>query len=100
MKTIGVRELKATLSERLKEVRKGEVYLVTDRGTVVAELRSPGTSAPADADVFDRRILPWIEAGRAIAGQRNRADLYPSAPIGCEEGTAQALIDELRAEGE
>ena len=41
MRTIGIRELKAQLSRTLREVRDGDVFLVTDRGRVVAELRQP-----------------------------------------------------------
>ena len=42
MKTIGIRELKNRLSEVVRAVTKGEHVLVTDRGTVVAELVPPG----------------------------------------------------------
>ena len=42
MKAVGIRELKARLSQYIREVRRGEVVLVTDRGEVVAELRQPG----------------------------------------------------------
>jgi antitoxin (DNA-binding transcriptional repressor) of toxin-antitoxin stability system len=41
MKTVGVRELKNRLSEYLREVRRGESVLVTDRGDVVAEFSPP-----------------------------------------------------------
>lgn len=37
MKSVWVRELKNRLSEYLREVRSGEVVLVTDRGDVVAD---------------------------------------------------------------
>lgn len=47
MKTAGIRELKAKLSEYLRQVQKGETVLVTDRGGVVAELRPPGAEAEA-----------------------------------------------------
>ena len=38
MKTVGVRDLKARLSEYLRDVKHGETVLVTERGTVVAQL--------------------------------------------------------------
>ncbi len=47
MKTVGVRELKTHLSAHLRDVERGDVVLVTDRGRVVAELRPPGTAATA-----------------------------------------------------
>ncbi len=40
MKTVGIRELKNELSRYIRLVKEGETVLVTDRGTVVAELRS------------------------------------------------------------
>ena len=42
MKTMGIRELKNRLSEVVRAVKGGEHVLVTDRGTVVAELVPPG----------------------------------------------------------
>jgi prevent-host-death family protein len=39
MRSIGVRELKAHLSQILRHVQTGEAILITDRGRVVAELR-------------------------------------------------------------
>jgi prevent-host-death family protein len=50
MRTVGVRELKNRLSEYLREVRRGESVLVTDRGKVVAEL-SPPRHGANDPDV-------------------------------------------------
>ncbi len=45
MKAVAVKELKNRLSAYLREVRAGEVLLVTDRGRVVAELRRPTVGA-------------------------------------------------------
>ncbi len=98
MRTIGVRELKTTLSQRLKEVRAGEVYWVTDRGTVIAELRAPGPSAPETADEFERRIAERVRSGRAVCGGRNRAELYARSPLRCAEGTAERVLDAERSE--
>lgn len=41
MKAVAVRELKSRLSAYLRDVARGEIVLVTDRGRVVAELRRP-----------------------------------------------------------
>jgi prevent-host-death family protein len=43
MRAVAVKELKSRLSAYLREVAKGEVVLVTDRGRVIAELRRPTT---------------------------------------------------------
>jgi antitoxin (DNA-binding transcriptional repressor) of toxin-antitoxin stability system len=45
MKAVAVKELKNRLSEYLREVKNGEVVLVTDRGQIVAELRQPTAGA-------------------------------------------------------
>lgn len=42
MRAVGIRVLKNKLSEYVKLAAAGEVILVTDRDTVVAELRAPG----------------------------------------------------------
>jgi antitoxin (DNA-binding transcriptional repressor) of toxin-antitoxin stability system len=62
MKAVGVRELKAHLSRYLREVRAGEVILVTDRQRVVAELRAPGSSGLEESDT-DRGLRRLAEAG-------------------------------------
>jgi prevent-host-death family protein len=48
MEAIGVRELKAHLSEYLKRVQAGERLTVTDRGRAIATLTP--VSAPASTD--------------------------------------------------
>jgi antitoxin (DNA-binding transcriptional repressor) of toxin-antitoxin stability system len=56
MKAVAVKELKNRLSAYLREVKNGEVVLVTDRGQVVAELRQPtaGTAIGAHDQVLAR----------------------------------------------
>lgn len=57
-KVAGVRDLKAKLSEYLREVKHGETVLVTDRGRVVAQLVPPGEVAePSSPDDRVRRQL-------------------------------------------
>jgi antitoxin (DNA-binding transcriptional repressor) of toxin-antitoxin stability system len=62
MKTVGVRELKDRLSRYLDEVRHGEVVLITDRGTVIAEIRQPNTVL-AGLSPFEQRLQPYVEQG-------------------------------------
>jgi len=38
MKTLSISEAKATLSQQLRHVRRGEVIVITDRGMPVARL--------------------------------------------------------------
>jgi prevent-host-death family protein len=98
MKTAGVRELKAHLSGYLRDVERGEVVLVTDRGRVVAELRPAGEAeralSPADLRyrklVADGLLRPAAVEGpfRWPAGKRIRL----------RRGTSQQLLDAERGE--
>ncbi|MEO8185105.1 MAG: type II toxin-antitoxin system prevent-host-death family antitoxin [Deltaproteobacteria bacterium] len=98
MRTVGIRELKAKLSEELRAVGRGEVILVTDRGQVVAELRAPGTVPASSAVGFDRRVEQWLREGRGKLDDAVTAAPYPVSPLSLPAGTAQRLLDELRGE--
>jgi antitoxin (DNA-binding transcriptional repressor) of toxin-antitoxin stability system len=99
MRTVGVRELKAKLSEELRAVGRGEVILVTDRGRVVAELRAPGTAPTAPVGSVDRQIELWLRDGRARLDDAVTRLPYPVSPVSLPAGTAQRLLEELRGEG-
>jgi len=49
MRTINIAELKNTLSEQLRRVRKGESLLIADRNQIVARLE-PASEHEADDD--------------------------------------------------
>ena len=93
MKSVGIRDLKNGLSEYLREVRHGATVLITDRGTVVAELREPRAvygTAP-DYTTMER----WIEEGNV------RPPLVAKRPVSSTsvhlpDGTSQALLDRDR----
>lgn len=98
MKAIGVRELKAQLSRYLRDVQAGETVLVTDRGRVIAELRSP-SATPAPESELDRKLRRMAERGSLRIGASHDPSLYRTPPIPpSPEGTAQRLIDEEREE--
>jgi antitoxin (DNA-binding transcriptional repressor) of toxin-antitoxin stability system len=80
MKTVAVRELKNRLSSYLREVRDGEVVLITDRGRVVAELRQPsiGTSLAA----HDRAVERLSAEGLLVVGLPQDARAYRASPLG------------------
>jgi antitoxin (DNA-binding transcriptional repressor) of toxin-antitoxin stability system len=98
MKTAGVRELKAHLSGYLRDVERGDVVLVTDRGRVVAELRPPGAAeqalSPADLRyrklVADGLLRPAAAPGSARWPSRTAPRL--------KKGTSQELLDAERGE--
>ena len=99
MKTVGVRELKARLSEYLRDVRNGETYLVTDRGRVVAELRAPRAGVAElvqETGPLDR----LMETGEVTAAALPKRDwVWQVKGLGLPAGTAAALLDEVRGEG-
>ena len=97
MLTIGVRELKARLSQILREVQRGELVLVTDRGRVVAELRQPGLAAPVQAS-RDEQALGRLAAEGHLRLAEEPASGYPKSPIRAPEATAKDLLREERGE--
>ncbi len=95
MKTVGVKILKNKLSEYLREVKRGTVILVTDRGTVVAELREPSVYRVPGHDVS--LTSRWSEQGLLRLPLSGKKPL-PITPISLPEGTAQALLNRDRDE--
>lgn len=97
MKVVGIKQLKARLSEYLREVRRGEVYLVTDRDQVVAELRParPGAAPPADATAAALEALE--QAGEVQASRLPAADwTWRPAGAALPDGSAEKLLGALR----
>lgn len=64
MKVAGIRELKNKLSQYLRDVAKGEVVLVSDRGEVVAQLAPPPLTAIGSDDRMAQAIARLMQAGR------------------------------------
>lgn len=95
MKQVGIRELKARLSEFVREAGRGEFIEVTDRGKVVAELRPPGTSS-VEA-IADLRFRQMVREGRIIPASRPpRAGLFQPVKAPFPPGTAAELLDLTR----
>ncbi len=97
MRAVGVRDLKANLSRYLREVERGEVVLVTDRGRVVAELRAaPETAQPESAVERGLRLL----AARAplVVREAHDPSAYGASPLHASDGTARALLGAERGE--
>jgi prevent-host-death family protein len=95
MRTVGIRELKNSLSEYLRRVRSGESVLVTDRGEIVAELTPPGR------DSSDPSVPPGLSAlvrrGLATAGATANPGLYRHLPRkGLRKVTSAQLLNEER----
>ena len=91
--SVGIRELKNRLSEYVRRVRRGEEFLVTDRGRVVAELRQP-TGVPRGAEYAG--LIRHARAGRARLGAPNVAVSYPRVQRSLTPDNAQRLLDDER----
>lgn len=96
MRAIGVRELKAHLSQVLRDVQAGEDVLVTDRGRVIAELRRPG-AASESANPVDRALARLSASGALRLGEP-QVDPYPRSPLKSPAGTALRLLNEVRGD--
>lgn len=99
MRVVGIRQLKARLSEYLREVRRGETFLVTDRDEVVAELGPPGRDAPSAVGGI-KRVLGSMAAAWEIAPARLAKGKWSWSPqgAGLSPGAAARLLEELGSE--
>jgi len=94
MRTVGIRELKNSLSKYLRYVRAGERVEVTDRGEIVGVIVPAHTAAPAYTSHLDRliaegKLRPATRKGDPFGGFRG---------LGLPPGTAAQLINEDRGE--
>ena len=96
MKTVGIRELKTNLSRVLREVAAGDVYLVTDRGRVVAELRQPEIGGVTGS--AEQRALARLAATGKLRVAERPARPYVRSPLTSRKGLAKALLDTDRGE--
>jgi prevent-host-death family protein len=93
MRTVGIRELKARLSEYLRAVTAGEEVLITDRGRVVARL-----APAADPEVY-RGLYDLVSRGVVTPAVReNSPDLYPTLTPILPDGLSLDLLDEERGD--
>ena len=64
-RVVGVRELKTRLGRYLREVRRGRVIVVTDRGEPVAELRPVSMPASGKDAALERLVTLGIVTRRS-----------------------------------
>jgi prevent-host-death family protein len=92
MDTVGLRELKNSLAEYVRQVAEGKSLLVTDRGRPVAELRPVSDEQTAGAGRLSLEDL--IRAGLLTPGKRNDRKLYPALARVGRRPSADLLDDE------
>lgn len=95
MKAVPVRELKNRLSAYLRDVARGEVVLVTDRGRVVAELRRPTGDVPLTG--LEQALARLHEEGVLVPGLPQDPGAYRRTHARLEGDTAR-LLDIERTE--
>jgi antitoxin (DNA-binding transcriptional repressor) of toxin-antitoxin stability system len=97
MQAVGIRELKNKLSHYVRLVAAGESVLVTDRGTVVAELRPPGTSVEGGRrDAVTDRLEELARRGVVVLGAEHDPDHYGTRPSVLPAGSVADLLDAER----
>lgn len=90
MERVGIREMRQNLSRYAQRARRGESFVITDRGSEVAQLGP----APTRASAVDRLVA---ERG----ARRGHGSLLDATPALAEpiEGPASAdVLAEIRAE--
>jgi antitoxin (DNA-binding transcriptional repressor) of toxin-antitoxin stability system len=98
MKVVGVKQLKARLSEYVRLVKAGETILVTDRDEVVAELRPARRQRRVEED--------WEDLLESLADAREltRASVpkvdwtWRVKGLGLSAGTAERTLGGIRAD--
>ncbi len=92
MKAVAVKELKNRLSSYLREVKSGEVVLVTDRGSVIAELRQPSPGTPLT--VHDQLMQRLCADGLLVMGLPQDPRAYRASPLRRAVGSKDLLAAE------
>ncbi len=87
MREIGVRELKRSLSETLREVGRGQQVRVTVRGHAIADI------VPAGASAEDDRLRKLVAEGRLMAPTRARPDRAPRLVQSRDSASALVLAE-------
>lgn len=97
MKAVGIKELKARLSEFVRLVKSGETVLVTERDEVVAELRPARHQRPRDnlEDILDD-LAASGDVMRSALPKKNW--IWKARGLGLPAGTAREILDEIRAD--
>lgn len=96
MKAVGVKILKAKLSEYLRLVKTGETILVTERDEVVAELR-PAHRQDVVATALEDGLQHLADRGAAtLRSEELRGWTGPRSAIRIKGRSSRALLDSIR----
>ena len=96
-RTTNIRALKDRLSAFLRDVQRGDVILITDRGRVVAELRSP-TVGQGARDAVEPRARRLVEEGTLKLGLPNAPGAYHGPGISLPDDVVDRALSWTRGD--
>jgi antitoxin (DNA-binding transcriptional repressor) of toxin-antitoxin stability system len=98
MKAVGVKALKARLSEYLRLVKKGETVFVTDRDEVIAEIRPARIEAIPQKEDWGAILEQMAEEGKAVlrAEDPGTWEGFSAKFRSDEKDISRKLLDDLR----
>ncbi len=101
MRVVNIRELKARLSAYLREVDRGETFLVTDRNRVVAQLSPPAEPAQRGSALGPQDVVAGLVAlgcRPPLRSARPTDYKRPGAGPGLPTAEIDAMLDWIRGE--
>lgn len=98
MKAVGVKVLKARLSEYLRLVKKGETVFVTERDEIIAELRPARIGALPQKEDWTAILEQMAEEGKAVLRAEEPGTWEGFSPRfrSDEKELSRKLLDDLR----
>lgn len=98
MRAIGVKNLKARLSEHLRFVKAGETILVTERDEVIAELR-PAHGRWHSEGPIGAILATLAESGEVTPPTHAKSGWsWDVRGLGLPRGTASEILDQVRSD--
>ncbi len=100
MQAVGIKELKAKLSEYVRAARSGETVLITDRSEVVAALGPPASRVVEVQATGPEAQLAELERRGELTRPRLPLKGWTWRPkgLGLSNEEVDALLDDLRAD--
>ena len=96
MKAVGIKRLKAKLSEYIRMAKAGETILVTEHDEVVAELR-PAQRQPVGPGSLSESLGALADRGEVTLASEDMHDWEGvKTEVRLEGVSSQAVLDELR----
>jgi antitoxin (DNA-binding transcriptional repressor) of toxin-antitoxin stability system len=96
MKSVGIKQLKARLSEYVRLARDGEIVLVSDRDEVVAEMGPPRHQSP-EAGSIGASLDRLAARGQVTrAGHAKKGWIWSPPHLGLGKSAVRDILEDLR----